>query len=141
MRTFRLFAVALLVIVAGGCNVAAAEDIDTSGGMSAARAWLALVDGARYGESWDTASERFRSAMERVKWEATIQAARGPLGVTLSRKVRTVAFTHSLPGAPEGDYVVVQFDTRFANGAQSIETVTAEREKDGAWRISGYWIR
>ena len=141
MKALRLFAVAVLVVVAAGHDLAVAEDIDTSGGMAAAQAWLALVDGARYGESWDTASERFRSAMERVKWEATVQAARAPLGAAISRKVRTVAFTHALPNAPEGDYVVVQFDTRFANGALSMETVTAEREKDGAWRISGYWIR
>lgn len=141
MGKVRLLAIAALVVFAAGCNVAAAEEVDTSPGMSAANAWLALVDGARYGESWDAASERFRAAMERVKWEATVQSVRAPMGVVVSRKMRTVAFTRALPNAPEGEYVVVQFDTRFQNGPPAEETVTSSRESDGAWRVAGYWIR
>jgi hypothetical protein len=79
--------------------------------------------------------------MDRAKWEATIQAARGPVGIVVSRKIRTVAFARSLPNAPDGEYVVIQFDTRFQNGPLTSETVTSEHEKDGAWRVAGYWIR
>ena len=47
-----------------------------------------------------------------------------------------------LPGAPTGDYVVVQYTTRFANGpAAVVETVTAMREPDGAWKAAGYFVR
>ncbi len=141
MGIVRFIAVASLVACAAGCDVAAAGEVDTSPGMSAASAWLALVDGERYGESWDTSAERFRADIERVKWETTIQSARAPLGLIVSRKVRTVAFTRSLANAPEGEYVVVQFDSRFQNRALAAETVTSEREKDGTWRVAGYWIR
>ena len=141
MGFIRGVALAALVLLASARNAAIADEVDTSGGMSAANAWLALVDGGRYGESWDTAAERFRNAMERAKWEATVETARAPLGIVVSRKVRTVAFTRSLPNAPEGEYVVVQFDTRFQNGPLASETITSEREKDGAWRVAGYWIR
>jgi hypothetical protein len=141
MAVMRWFMLALCVAFAAGCNVAIAEDVDTSGGMSAANAWLALVDGARYGESWDAAAERFRAAMDRAKWEATVQSARAPLGMVVLRKMRTVSYTRSLPGAPEGEYVVAQFDTRFENRPLAEEMVTSEREKDGTWRVAGYWIR
>jgi Protein of unknown function (DUF4019) len=141
MGMIRWLAISALLLFATGCDVALAEDVDTSGGMSAANAWLALVDGERYGESWDAAAERFRAAMDRAKWEATVQSARGPLGLVVTRKIRTVAFTHSLPNAPEGEYVVVQFDTRFQNRPLAEEMITSEREKDGTWRVAGYWIR
>jgi hypothetical protein len=141
MAVMRWFTWAFCMAFAAGCNVAIAEDVDTSGGMSAANAWLALVDGARYGESWDAAAERFRAAMDRAKWEATAQSARAPLGAAILRKMRTVSFARSLRGAPEGEYVVVQFDTRFENRPLAEETVTSEREKDGTWRVAGYWIR
>jgi hypothetical protein len=47
----------------------------------------------------------------------------------------------SLPGAPDGDYVVIQFVTSFGNKKSAIETVTPMLEKDGSWRVSGYYIR
>jgi hypothetical protein len=40
-----------------------------------------------------------------------------------------------------GRYVVVQYDTAFANRASAVETVVAAAEPDGAWRVSGYSIQ
>jgi hypothetical protein len=37
--------------------------------------------------------------------------------------------------------VVIQFNTRFENKAAAIETVTPMHEKDGSWRVSGYFIK
>jgi hypothetical protein len=46
-----------------------------------------------------------------------------------------------LPGAPDGKYVVVQFDTSFQRKKSALETVTPMMEKDGKWRVSGYYIK
>ena len=132
-----------LLLLAAGCNVAIAEEIqlDTSGGMSAAQSWLAMIDSGRYGASWDAASERFRAAMDRTRWEVMIQTARAPIGLVTSRKLRTATLARSLPNAPDGEYLVIVYDTRFDNLPLATETVTTAREADGAWRIVGYWIR
>jgi hypothetical protein len=37
----------------------------------------------------------------------------------------------TLPGAPDGEYVVFQFNTSFEQKSAAVETVTAIREKDG----------
>ena len=68
-------------------------------------------------------------------------AIRAPLGAVKSRQLKSTQFTKTLPGAPDGDYVVVQFETRFENKAAAIETVVPLLEKDGAWRVSGYFIK
>jgi hypothetical protein len=47
----------------------------------------------------------------------------------------------SLPGAPDGQYVVVQFDTVFADKPSAVETVTFMLENDGQWRAAGYFIK
>ena len=47
----------------------------------------------------------------------------------------------SLPGAPDGEYRVFQFDTSFEHKQTAVETVTAVLETDGSWRIAGYFIR
>ena len=70
-----------------------------------------------------------------------MQSARAPLGALKSRVFKTATFTRSLPGAPDGEYVVIQFDTRFENKAAAVETVTPMRQKDGSWKVSGYYIR
>ncbi len=69
-----------------------------------------------------------------------MQAARKPLGKLFSRKVLTKVYKSSLPGAPDGEYVVVQFETSFENKKMAIETVTPMLDKDGKWRVSGYYI-
>ena len=33
------------------------------------------------------------------------------------------------------------FDAQFENKAAAVETVTPMREKDGSWRVSGYFIK
>ncbi len=50
-------------------------------------------------------------------------------------------YATSLPGAPKGQYVVVQYKTSFANKPSAIETITPMLEKDKKWRVSGYYIK
>ena len=59
----------------------------------------------------------------------------------LSRKVQTKVFMTSLPGAPDGEYVLVQFATSFEQKKTAIETVTAMLDKDGTWRVAGDYIK
>jgi hypothetical protein len=47
----------------------------------------------------------------------------------------------SLAGAPDGEYVVIQYETSFENKKSSIETVTPMLDKDGKWRVSGYYVK
>jgi hypothetical protein len=115
--------------------------LDTAPAMSVADAWLSYVDTGRYGESWEDSAAYFKGAVPKTQWQNILDQARGPLGVTIARKVRSATYTRSLPGAPEGEYVVIQYDTRFENRPQSVETVTPMREKDGRWKVAGYHIK
>jgi hypothetical protein len=54
--------------------------------------------------------------------------------------VKDVTASKSLPGAPDGDYEVVQFQTSFANKAAANETVVLSLEASG-WKVDGYFIR
>jgi hypothetical protein len=58
-----------------------------------------------------------------------------------ARKVKSATFARTLPGAPDGEYVVIQFESQFENKAAAIETVTPMHDKDGTWRVSGYFIK
>jgi hypothetical protein len=108
---------------------------------SAALTWLALVDAGNYPESWNTAAAYFRNAVPQAGWVSKVGAVRGPLGAVKSRRVASSQATHSLPGAPDGDYVVIHFATSFEQKADATETVTPMKDPDGHWRVSGYYIR
>jgi hypothetical protein len=58
-----------------------------------------------------------------------------------SRRVSSAEPATRLPGAPDGQYVVIQFETSFANKQRAVETVTPMLDTDGAWHVSGYFIR
>ena len=66
---------------------------------------------------------------------------RKPLGNMISRKVQSKIYTASLPGAPDGEYVVIEFVTSFEKKKSAIETITSMLDRDGKWRVSGYYIK
>jgi hypothetical protein len=109
--------------------------------VKASSQWLALVDGGKYAESWDESAHVFRGAVTKEKWKESLTAVRKPLGKLISRSVKSKHYSRSLPGAPDGEYVVIQYDTSFENKRASVETVTPMLDKDGKWRVSGYYIR
>lgn len=103
--------------------------------VDAARQWLALVDQARWDDSYRTTGASFRKLNTLQVWTAVSEKVRVPLGPMLSR---TLVSQENLPAPPHG-YEVVKFRTRFANRAEAIETVSLDRE-DGHWRVVGVTI-
>ena len=130
----------LLSFVFGGTAFAEQADAERAA-LVAAKAWLQLVDEGKYTESWNEASEYFKRAITKEQWEQTIQAGREPLGKTVSRQLKSKQYATSLPGAPDGEYVVIQFDTSFTNKKTAVETITPMLDKDGMWRVTGYQIK
>jgi len=109
--------------------------------VEAANQWLALVDSAQYERSWEESSEIFQNAVSKSAWEQQLHGVRNPLGSLISREVQSTQYATSLPGAPDGEYVVITFRTSFENKKTAIETVTPMKNKLGVWRVSGYYIR
>lgn len=109
--------------------------------QKAAESWLGLTDSGKYAESWDDASSRFKAAVTKDRWVSMVVPVRDPLGKVLSRTLKSVTYTTSLPGAPDGEYVVIQYDASFEHKKSAVETVTPMLDKDGKWRVSGYFIK
>lgn len=126
-----------IALAAGGSLAGETEDQ----AVKAAETWLGLVDQGEYEDSWMNAAALFRAAVTAEQWEQALNAARKPLGELKSRKFKSAEFMTSLPGAPDGEYVVIQFDTSFANKKEAVETVTPMKDAVGVWRVSGYYIK
>jgi len=109
--------------------------------QKAAESWLSLIDSGEYSESWNEAAQIFKQKVSLQQWKSALESVRIPLGKLKSRRLKTATYTETLPGAPDGKYVVIQYETTFDNKKSAIETVTPMMEKDGQWRVSGYFIK
>lgn len=108
---------------------------------AAARAWLQQIDEGAYAESWDAAAPYFQRAVSREVWAQQVGAVRGPLGALVQRELSNRQATSSLPGAPDGEYVVLTYDASFDKKKTATETVTVMETEDGTWAGVGYFIR
>ena len=133
--------VALIPLLSLLANADDKKDEAEKQAVGAAEAWLALVDQGKYGESWETAAEYLKNAVSKEDFIKSPTAVRKPLGKMKSRKVKSKEYRTSLPGAPDGQYVVIQFKTSLENKKSAIETVTPMLDKDKKWRVSGYYIK
>ena len=79
--------------------------------------------------------------MSKEQWKDTLNTVRAPLGKLDSRQLKSATYTTKIPNAPAGEYVVLQFETRFENKSAALETVTPMLEKDGKWKVSGYFVK
>lgn len=123
------------------CIAASAQAKPEQLAQESARSWLAMIDDGNYAGSWDQAAELFRSAVTKEQWQSALNATRAPLGKLVSRKLKSATYTTSLPGAPDGQYVVIQYDSSFEHKQSAVETITPMLDKDGKWRVSGYFIK
>ena len=130
-----------VIIAALLCPSVRANEAKERRAMRIANNWLVLVDEGRYVDSWQEAASYFQAAVDSQQWQMSMAAFRDPLGSVISREVASKHYTTRLPGAPDGEYVVIQYKTSFENKRVAIETVTPMRDKDGKWKVSGYYIR
>lgn len=122
-------------------SACAQEDPRAVDAKAAASAWLTQLDAGQYPATWINSASAFQAAVSQENWLQAAQQVRGPLGPVTTRTLKSAQFTTTLPNVPQGEYVVIQYVTTFANRAGAIETVTPMRDTDGKWKVSGYFIR
>lgn len=102
--------------------------------------WLALNDAGEHEHAWGAAAAYFRENIGQPQWLSAVANARTPLGGVSERALKSTNPVSSVPGAPDGEYVVFQYESQFEHRRDMVETITAMREPDGAWKVAGYFI-
>jgi hypothetical protein len=114
---------------------------DDRDAVNAGLKWLALVDADKAGAAWDDAAPLLRKAVTREKFVAAMRELRKPLGKLAARTPVRFARSHEMPGAPAGDYAIVEYEAKFARGKKLSEILVWALEDGDIWRVAGYEYR
>ena len=102
--------------------------------------WLKLIDNGSYQNSWNNASQHFKSEVSEGNWVSMVQSAREPLGALLTRKMVSSSTYEDLPNLPKGHYQIVIYSSNFEHMNDATETVTLIKVGN-QWKAAGYFIK
>lgn len=105
--------------------------------VASANAFVKLVDGGQFDKAYDAFSQFGQKAVPKDQFVALMKGVQEKIGTQTSRKLTTKKFVHELPGAPKGDYWVLDYETNFSKKGASVERVTSMLEGK-SWKVAGY---
>lgn len=108
---------------------------------SVAMHFINIIDNQEYAGAWLDASGLMHDVVPQEVWTAGMDALRSDLGNVRARKTGPHQSVNSLPGGTEGDFMIISYDTQFAQKARATERVTLMREPPlGLWKVVSYSI-
>lgn len=117
--------------------------IDPGTAFNGAVQVLNLVDSNRVAEIWEGGSPVMKRLVSREGFVQQTQRARSSLGNVVERNWQLVVRRQVSAGEasaelPAGNYVSINFESRFSSGRRAVELVTFRQDEDGVWRATGY---
>jgi uncharacterized protein DUF4019 len=113
---------------------------EESAAQRQALGFLGYLDQGRYADSYAYTGMLLRTQVDREAFAAQIEKARAGTGALQGRELIDANYDTSVPGAPQGQYVILHYHANFANRQDAVETVTLAMAK-GYWRVDGYYIK
>jgi hypothetical protein len=104
-------------------------------------AWVEHMDAGKIGEGWEASSALLQDSKPKDVFVEAVGAARNPQGAMKQRTLSRIEYAAALPGAPEGEYVLIEYKTAFENKEAAVETVITTLDWDGVWKVAGYDVR
>lgn len=114
--------------------------VDVSTEIAPATHWLEGVDSGKYADSWQQAGALFQENVPEALWVSKLEQVRTPLGAVQSREGVSRQVLAAIPQLPDGEYVILEFQTDFENKPRAIETVTLKKSAE-QWQVIGYFIQ
>jgi hypothetical protein len=99
-----------------------------------ATSWLNLIDTEHFAESWQQLGKKLKGKYSESTWKNALRPLLSQTGKIKKRTFRSVSYTDA-----QGETVIVEFESSFANAATAREIVTMAQEA-GQWKIISYGV-
>lgn len=105
----------------------------------AARYWLQMLDQSQFGHCWEKSSILVKKNLSKEAFIKEATRSRQPFGPFIKRNIVMSQPKVELPGSPKGKYVIIKFESEFANKKKVIQTVIVQQDPDQVWRVAAYF--
>ena len=85
--------------------------------------FLKSLDDGRYEDALQSMSPLFNALNDSNQWIARQKALRDAYGAVISRSRQRLLQRENYVNSPDGDYVIVQYESVFINKSKAVETV------------------
>lgn len=103
--------------------------------------FINLIDQQQYGGSWLEAGALMQDVITQEQWRGAMDSTRTALGPVYARKVGSHQTAKTLPGGTKGNFMIIKYETQFAQKANASETITLMTEgKLGLWKVIAYRV-
>lgn len=132
-----IIACLLMIIIPLWNETPDSEKIDLA--EPVANAFLEKIDAGEYAQSWQSAAHLMQEKISLEEWEEKLQGARARSGQLVSREKTSATYSTEAQDSPEGEYIMLIYESRFEFAEDVSEYVTVMRQ-DGDWKVAGYFM-
>ncbi len=118
------------LLASGGAVAQGAKDV--SDARAATENFMKLMDAEEYSAAWNASADSVRKETSKMAWNLLSSAVHLPLGAAKGHSYKSASV--------KPDTITFQYVGNYENSRNVQESVTTVRDKDGAWRVSGYGI-
>ena len=108
---------------------------------AAAEKFLHQVDAGQYAASWQDAASLLKKKVTEADWVDQLRRTREVTGPLVKRTQSGMTYSPSAKDSPEGEYILIVYDSTFQNRKDITENVTVMLDQDKTWRVGGYFIK
>ncbi len=120
-------------------SVATAE-LFSSAALLSAESFISSIDKSDFSTAYDSASTVLQLQSPQDQWVREQGLSFQLLGKAQERQLKTVRARDSYPGLPDGNYLIVCYQTRTEYKDEAIEVLLL-REQGPLWQVCKYSIR
>lgn len=102
--------------------------------------FLYLIDAGKYAESWQSAATLMQEKVTQKEWVEKLTKARELSGALVEREEQNASYSTTAKDSPDGEYILLTFESRFKN-AESVDEYVTVMLDDQVWRVAGYFIQ
>lgn len=103
--------------------------------------WLESLDNGEYVQSWENAAPAFQAGVPVEAWAERMRMTREEIGPLEGRSFSQARYAAEVPNAPPGEYVFVEYFSKFQNAPPTVESVVLRKTDDDSWQVAGMSLR
>ncbi len=109
--------------------------------IQSAERFLQLVDNESYEQSWQAAAKLLKEKVPNEEWIKKMASLRTWAGPVVERKNTGSRYTTEAEDSPEGEYIILSYDSKYQKQESAKEQVIVMLEDDHLWRVAGYFVQ